>query len=170
MTASRSSKYVMLLIILLIAVTTVSGILAWSRYRGSQYEEISISNPPAEEQANQIYVGGAVNNAGFYPLTGGDSIESVIQAAGGATTSADLATIKLYIPEEGEKESQRININRAEAWLLEALPGIGEAKAEAIIAYRQQHGPFRNISELIKVEGIGTATYEQLERLITVAE
>ena len=170
MTTNRSGKYVTLLIILLIAVTTVSGILAWSRYRGSQYEEISISNPPAEEQANQIYVGGAVNNAGFYPLTGGDSIESVIQAAGGTTTSADLATIKLYIPKEGEEESQKININRAEAWLLEALPGIGETKAEAIIAYRQQNGPFQNTGELIKVEGIGTATYEQIKSLVTVAD
>ncbi len=83
MTTTGSSKYVTLLIILLIAVTTVSGILAWSRYRGSQYEEISISKPPSEKQVNQIYVGGAVNNPGFYPLTDGDSIEAVIQAAGG---------------------------------------------------------------------------------------
>jgi hypothetical protein len=117
MTTTGSSKYVTLLIILLIAVTTVSGILAWSRYWGSQYEEISISKPPSEEQVNQIYVGGAVNNPGFYPLTDGDSIEAVIQAAGG-TTSADLTEIKLYIPEAGEEESQKVNINRAEVWLL----------------------------------------------------
>jgi len=160
---------VTLLIITLIAVTTVSAILVWSQYRGSQLEEISISNPPAEEPIGSIYVGGAVNNAGFYPLTDGDSIESVIQAAGG-TTNADLATIKLYIPAVGEEAPQKININRAEVWLLEALPGIGETKAEAIIAYRQQYGPFRNINELLKVEGIGPTTYEQIEHLITVAE
>lgn len=170
MTTNRSGKYVTPLIILLIAVTTVSGILAWSRYRGNQYEEISISNPPSQAQVSQIYIGGAVNNPGFYPLTDGDSIEAIIQAAGGTLTNATPAGIKLYIPEAGEEESQKININRAEVWLLEALPGIGETKAEGIIAYRQQHGPFRNISELIKVEGIGTATYEQIKSLVTVAD
>jgi len=161
---------VTLLIITLIAVTTISGILVWSRYQGSHPEEVSISTPPAKEPVSSIYVGGAVNNAGFYPLTDGDSIESVIQAAGGATTSADLSAIELYIPEAGEEEPQKININRAEVWLLEALPEIGETRAEAIIAYRQQYGPFRNINELLKVEGIGPATYEQIEHLITVAE
>ena len=169
MTTSRSSKYWTPLIILLIAVTTVGGILAWSRYRDSQREEISISKPPSEEQVNQIYVGGAVNNPGFYPLTAGDSIEAVIQAAGG-TTSADLTGIELYIPEAGEEEPQKVDINRAEVWLLKALPGIGEVRAKAIIAYRQQHGPFRNTREIINIEGIGTATYEQIEHLITVAE
>jgi len=161
---------VTLLIITLIAVTTVSGILVWSRYRGSYPEEISISIPPTEEPIGSIYVGGAVNNAGFYPLTDRDSIESVIQAAGGTTTNADLSTIDLYIPQRGEEEPQKININRAEAWLLEALPRIGETRAEAIIAYRQQYGLFRNINELLKVEGIGPATYEQMEHLITAAE
>ena len=170
MTTTGSSKYVTPLIILLIAVTTVGGILACSRYRGSQYEEVSISNPPNQEQVNQIYIGGAVNSPGFYPLTDGDSIKAVIQAAGGTSTDADPTAIKLYILEAGEEEPQKVNINRAEVWLLEALPGIGEAKAEAIIAYRQQHGLFRNTGEVINVEGIGPAIYEQIEHLITVAE
>jgi len=50
------------------------------------------------------------------------------------------------------------------------LPGIGEVRAQAIIDYRRQNGPFHNISELTKVEGIGTATYEQIKQLITVAD
>ena len=87
------------LIILLIVVTTVSGILAWSRYRGNQYEEISISNPPSQEQVSQIYIGGAVNNPGFYPLTDGDSIEAIIQAAGGTLTNPTPAGMKRYLTE-----------------------------------------------------------------------
>jgi len=54
--------------------------------------------------------------------------------------------------------------------LLEALPGIGETRAQAIIDYRQQNGPFHNINELTKVEGIGIATYEKIKHLISVAD
>ena len=176
MTISKFSKYWTLLIILLVATITVGGIVAWSRYSGSQPIEISASKPPSQEQPDKIYIGGAVNNPGFYPLKAGDSIATLIQAAGGTTTSADLSGLKLYISEVGkvsevgEEEPQKIDLNRAEVWLLEALPGIGETRAKAIIAYRHQNGPFQNINELIKVEGIGTATYEQIKHLITVAD
>ena len=119
----------------------------------------------------EIYIGGAVNSPGFYPLTAGDSMEGLIQAAGGTTSSANLSRLELYIPEVGEEEQpQKINLNRAEVWLLEALPGIGETLAQRIIDYRQQNGPFNNIKELMKVAGIGTTTYEQIKHLITVAD
>ena len=171
MVTSKLSKYWTLLIILLIATITVGGVAAWSRYRGSQPREISISTPPTQEQLNEIYIGGAVNNPGFYPLRGEDSIEALTEAARGTTTSADLSRIELYIPELGEEQApQKVDLNRAEAWLLEALPGIGESRAKAIIAYRQQNGPFQNIGELIKVRGIGATIYEQIKHLITVAD
>jgi len=170
MTTSKFSKYWTLLIILLVAVITVGGILAWSRYSGSQPIEISMAKPSSQEQLNRIYIGGAVNNPGFCPLKVGDSIEALIQAAGGTITSANLSELKLYIPEVGEEEKpQKINLNRAEVWLLKALPGIGETLAQRIVDYRHQNGSFKNINELIKVEGIGTTTYEQIKHLITVA-
>ena len=65
---------------------------------------------------------------------------------------------------------QKIDINRAEAWLLEALPGIGESKAQAIIAYRQQNGGFSHIIEITEVEGIGPAIYEDIKNLIAVGD
>jgi len=178
MTTSKFSKYWTPLIILLVAIITVGGIIAWSRYSRSQPIEILHSKPHSQEQLNEIYVGGAVNNPGFYPLRAGDSIEALIRAAGGTiqatggtVASADLSGLKLYISEAGEEEEpQKINLNRAEVWLLEALPGIGETLAQRIVDYRQQNGPFQNINELIKVEGIGTATYEQVKHLITVAD
>jgi comEA protein len=77
----------------------------------------------------------------------------------------------LYTPGiEEEQQPQRININRAEVWLLKALPDIGEVKAQAIIDYRQQNGPFRSTNEITRVAGIGTATYERIKHLITVAD
>jgi len=65
---------------------------------------------------------------------------------------------------------QKIDINRAEAWLLEALPGIGETKAQAIIAYRQQNGGFKHIIEITEVDGIGPAIYEEIKDLITIGD
>lgn len=66
--------------------------------------------------------------------------------------------------------SQKIDINRAEAWLLEALPGIGPAKAQAIIDYRQQNGGFSHIYEITNVPGISTTMYQNIEGMITVGD
>jgi len=169
MTISKLDKFWIFIISLLAAIIVIGGVVAWSRYSSHQPVEISIS--PTQELQGEIYLGGAVNAPGFYPLKTGDSVEAIIQAAGSTTSNADLSRLKLYIPEVGEEEqSQKVDINQAEAWLLEALPGIGEGRAKAIIAYRHKNGPFHNINELVKVEGIGATTYEKIKPLITVAD
>jgi len=169
MTTGKPNKYWTPIIIILVAIIAIGGIVAWSKYRGSQPIEISI--PPSQELQGEIYIGGAVNNPGFYSLKAGDRIADIIQAAGGTTDSADLSSLKLYIPQtEEEQQPQKIDLNRAEAWLLQALPGIGEVRAQAIIDYRQQNKRFHSINELTKVEGIGVATYERIKHLITVAD
>ncbi len=63
-----------------------------------------------------------------------------------------------------------ININSADASALDQLPGIGPAKAQAIISYRQAHGGFKSIDEIKDVKGIGEATFEKMKGLITVGE
>jgi len=169
MTASKFNRFWTLVALLLVAVIVVSGIVACSRYSRSQPIEISLA--PSQELEGEICLAGAVNNPGFYPLTAEDSLADIIQAAGGTTSNADLSQIKLNIPETGkEYEPQKIDINRAEVWLLKALPGISDVRAEAIVSYRGQNGPFRNINELIKAEGIGPTTYENIKHLVTVAE
>ena len=168
-TGSKSNSCWTLIIFLLVAIIAFGSIVIWSRWRGGQ--PIEITMPPAAELQGEIYVGGAVSNPGVYPLKGGDAVEALLEAAGGTTDGADLSRFKLDVPsrEEGE-QPQKIDINRAEDWLLMALPGIGDVRAKAIVDYRRQHGPFRNINELTKVEGIGTTTYERIKHLITVAE
>ncbi len=64
--------------------------------------------------------------------------------------------------------SDRVNLNTAGQEELTALPGIGAAKAAAIVAYRQEHGGFSAAEELKNVSGIGDATYEKLKDRITV--
>ena len=166
---TRLNKYWAPIIILLVAIIVAGGIITWSRYRPSQPIEISL--PPPPELPDEIYIGGAVDNPGFYPLRAEDSLEDIIQAAGSPTSSADLSRFKLYIPRIGEEQPpQKIDINRAEGWLLEALPGIGEVRAQAIVDYRRQNGRFHNINELTEVNGISIITYEQIKHLVTVTD
>jgi len=166
---TKLSQLWTLITVLLVAVIVIGGIIAWQRYSPPQPVEISL--PPSPEFQGEVYLGGAVSNPGFYPLESGDSIDTLIQTAGGTTNNADLPGLRIYIPEVGEEQQpQKIDINRAEAWLLEALPGIGQSKAQAIIAYRQQNGGFSHITEITKVQGIGPAIYEEIKDLITVAD
>lgn len=62
----------------------------------------------------------------------------------------------------------KLNVNTASAADLEALSGIGPAKAEAIVEYRSANGPFASIDDLTKVSGIGERTVEQLREDVAV--
>jgi competence protein ComEA len=58
--------------------------------------------------------------------------------------------------------AETVNINTADKEsLVTAIKGVGEKRAEAIIAYREQHGPFKSIDELAEVRGIGTSIVEK---------
>lgn len=62
----------------------------------------------------------------------------------------------------------KININTATAEELTALPGIGQAKAEAIVKYRETNGPFKTVDELGNVKGIGNKILENIKSEISV--
>ena len=63
----------------------------------------------------------------------------------------------------------QVNINTADADTLSSeLSGVGLSKAEAIVAYREQHGPYKQLEDLTKVKGIGTATIEKNKTKITL--
>lgn len=61
----------------------------------------------------------------------------------------------------------KININTASVAELMTLPGIGEVYAKRIVEYRTLKGPFKTISDITKVEGIGTKRFESIMGLIT---
>lgn len=63
-----------------------------------------------------------------------------------------------------------LNINIATLEQLQQLPNIGPSLAQAIINYRDSHGPFTSLEQLRNVSGIGTKTYEGIETLITIEE
>lgn len=140
-----------------------------------------------------VDVKGAVKHPGVYEIEQNARVIDVIQQAGGTLADADVNAINLaaflqdgqvvYIPRIGEENaswltqgesisvsnnSALININRASASELEQLPGIGPSKAKAIIQYREEHGPFSDVQQLLNVSGIGEKTLEKLLPYITV--
>ncbi len=107
---------------------------------------------------------------GFHPLKEDDTIQALLSSVG-IETDADLDNIKICIPREGKASlPQKVDINQAEAWLLEALPGIGPSRAQAIVDYRNENGPFKRIEDLFQVEGIGEGTFNKIKHYITVSD
>lgn len=76
---------------------------------------------------------------------------------------AATAKDQLKAGKEAMKKAGKVNINTADAKTLQSLSGIGEAKAQAIIDYRNKNGKIKNIKELSNVSGIGEATLEKLK-------
>ena len=69
---------------------------------------------------------------------------------------------------DGGAVTSKINLNTAVKEQLMTLKGIGEARAEAIIAYRQEYGPFARIEDIMEVPGIKEAAFQKIKEDITV--
>jgi competence protein ComEA len=153
----------------LICLIIASSLIIWARQNKGQVIEIM---PPVDSSIRgEIYVDGAIANPGSYPLEENDTLATIIQASGGTTSNADLTQIHLYVPRSDENQQpQRVDINHADVWLLEALPDIGNTRAQAIIQYRLHNGPFRDPAEIIQVPGINRAIFEKIKNLITLAD
>ena len=142
------------------------------------------SSSPASDNRLYVYVCGEVVTPGVYELPTGSRIKDAIESAGGLTDAADdtavnLAAIlkdqeKIVIPLKGAAGDAKatgsglLNINTATKDQLMKLPGIGEAKADSIISYRESKGGFKNIDELQKVEGIKSGVYNRIKDSISV--
>lgn len=119
-----------------------------------------------EDVAIFVEVKGAVNNPGVYELLEGDRVLNAIELAGGYIPTSNSKNINhaqrvvdemvIYVPLEGEEiadletiattqsaNSNLVNINKADVTILSTLPGIGPAKAETILAYREGTGNFK---------------------------
>lgn len=138
-----------------------------------------------------VHVAGAVSAPGVYTLPADSRVDDAVRAAG-ATADADLSQLnlaqkladgqKITVPAAGEtpapadnaapsdsgQSGALININTATREELETLPSIGEVRAQAIIAYREEHGGFRTTDELMEVSGIGEKIFADISPHITV--
>lgn len=88
-----------------------------------------------------------------------ETVQSAYPAAG---SGAD------WVTEREQTQDGSVNLNSATKEQLMTLPGIGESRAEAIIAYRQEHGGFSNVEELMNVSGIKQGVYDRLKERIRV--
>jgi len=167
---SRIDRAYLFVTIFLLIAAVAGGIMLGLQRNANQPVEIALSETEPPQQNGELYIGGAVANPGIYLWQEGDTLQRLLFDAG-VESDADLSHIEIYVPQTGETASiQKIDINRAAPWLLEALPGIGKVLAQRIVDYRSQNGPFRMIEDLLNVSGIGEATLENIRDVITVSD
>ena len=145
-----------------------------------------------------VHICGEVNEPGVYELKEDARVIDAIEAAKGLTKAASQQSVnqaekledseQIYIPSIKEvkedvnqtvKSSEsnssinnegnnKVNINTASQEELTTLPGIGVAKAQKIIAYRQQNGSFSKIEDIMKISGIKEGLFNKISENITV--
>ncbi|UED73176.1 ComEA family DNA-binding protein [Brevibacillus sp. DP1.3A] len=145
-----------------------------------------------------VDVKGQVKSPGLYQFEPGTRVANAIEKAGGALPDADLVQINLaapltdgaalVIPAKGAAApvsasiglvqsttsvsttgaSSGINLNTATVEQLMSLPGIGEARAKAIVDYRSKQGPFRSADDLKQIEGIGEKMFARIKDRLLV--
>jgi competence protein ComEA len=133
--------------------------------------------PPPAPARLLVHVVGAVRHPGVYQLADGARARDAVAAAGGATHRAALDGLNLaarvadgeqvVVPVRGHARPVGapavpgrpaiVRLNEADAAALDALPGVGPATAQRIVAWREQHGPFATVDGLLDVPGIGEA-------------
>lgn len=159
----------------------------------SSVEEDAETNVQEVPEEIVVDVKGAVHVPGVYKALVGERVIDLIEKAGGITENADSKAVNfalrvtdemvVYVPMIGEEiegigettitplddsKDGKINLNKASQSELETLPGIGPAKAQAIIDYREKNGPFKAIEDIRSISGFGEKTFEKLKDHISV--
>ena len=158
----------------------------------NETDEVLIEQPPQVSEPEWIIVDikGNVVRPGVYEVLNESRVQDVVELAGGFTEEANTLTVNLaekvqdqmvvYVggeedplavaqpSSETSSESQKININLASKDELMQLNSIGSVKADNIIKYREEHGPFNSIEEITNASGIGDKTFDSLKENLTI--
>lgn len=133
---------------------------------GSRLEDVVAAAGGATKEAdlNAVNLAARVGDGEHWNLpklgeaAASDSVVPATQPTGGLQTTGG--------PQANGRAQGKINLNSASAAELEELPGIGEVRAGAIVAYREANGPFTSIDAVTDVSGIGPATLETIRDLV----
>lgn len=149
----------------------------------SAVPQIEIAPPRTMAGMITVHVSGRVALPGLVSLPAGARVADAVVAAGGALPGADLASLNLAAPiTDGQQlvvpevtasggrapSDGRVRINTADVSALEVLPGVGPVLAARIIAYRDTHGPFAVIEDLLDVPGIGESKLAAMRDAVVV--
>jgi competence protein ComEA len=150
------------------------------------------SSPSPESSPVVVDVAGWVRHPGVYEMRQGDRVIDALRVAGGARRGADLTSLNLAsllqdaqqilvlrrgaggnggagaAPGGASGTGGKVNLNTATLDQLESLPGIGEVLGQRIIDYREAHGPFHAVDDLLNVSGIGPSHLSDLKDQATV--
>lgn len=137
-------------------------------------EVLRLDPPPGVDEI-RVEVTGAVAQPGVYTVQPGDRVADALALAGGLEPDADAAALNLslrlrdedrmVVPRIGEG-SPLLDINTATAAELEELPGIGPVYSAAIVAAREQSGPFATTDALVERDVIPEHVYDRIRALI----
>ena len=174
------------LVVALLSVPLLSGIAYLLNNRLDDPAPLRVNDTQTLPTDIRVYIAGAVQNPGVYPVGGDDRWIDALEAAGGPTSDANLNAVNLsrrvqdedqiFVPSlasanvAGVSQGPLININTAAADQLESLPGIGAARARGIMASRTSDGPFVSIDDLLARNVIPESVYTEIAPLITVSE
>jgi competence protein ComEA len=138
-----------------------------------------------------VDVAGKVRRPGIAVLDAGARVVDALEAAGGVRAGVDVAGLNLArvlvdgeqilvgvpappgvaasaVPTTGPGPAVLVNLNSADAVQLETLPEVGPVTAASILAWRDSHGGFSSVDELLEVDGIGEATLATIAPHVTV--
>ncbi len=106
----------------------------------------------------------------WLPSKGQEQIPDVVAGTGGSPSSAGVGGSGATTggPGGSALPATPVDLNTATAEELDVLPGVGPATAAAILVYREEHGRFGSVEELLEVRGIGDAKLEELRPFVTV--
>lgn len=140
--------------------------------------EVEPLDPPAAIDRVIAQVAGAVASPGLVTLPRGSRVADALAAAGGALPEGDLDAINLarriddeeriLVPRKGDDASKLLDLNRATRAQLIALPQVGEATADKIIASRAG-APFKNSDDLVTRQLLTAKDYEAIRNLVAVS-
>lgn len=136
-----------------------------------------------EQTSIVVDVKGEVIEPGIYELAIDSRVNDVIELAGGFSSEADQTYVNLaqkvhdemliIVPKQGDvaatqnvttdSSSDKVRMNYATQEEVETLSGIGPSKAQAIIQYREEHGLFNSVEDLLNISGIGEKTLEKIK-------